>query len=328
MKRKAICMIILFLMSLNPDKSMANFIQTQSVYSYDQLTTDLSYLQKTYPLEIQSIGQSHFGREIWAVKLGKGKENILFVGSHHGREWLTTNSLMKMMEEYSLFYRNGQKYKGMSSRELFDEVAIWFVPMLNPDGVMIAQQGLSSVPKQQRTSIFEMNLASLDFRKWKANGVGVDLNRQYPAGWSKQKSDVNQPFYQFYKGKRPLEAKEVQHLTLFISRIDPKIVVSFHTSGQEIFWHYKNGENTQRDYDIAQKLSELTAYSLSSPVKYARGGGLTDWIITTRKIPAFTIEMCPLVEETTPPLTCLKEEWKRIRFIGFLLAREAISLKE
>ena len=44
----------------------------------------------------------------------------------------------------------------------------------------------------------------------------------------------------FIKAEQPLEAAEVKALTDFTKEIDPLIAVSYHTSGREIFWHYKN----------------------------------------------------------------------------------------
>ena len=35
-----------------------------------------------------------------------------------------------------------------------------------------------------------MNEGLENFERWKANGIGMDLNRQYPAGW---KSLSNEP---------------------------------------------------------------------------------------------------------------------------------------
>ena len=100
-----------------------------------------------------------------------------------------------------------------------------------------------------------------NFDRWKANGIGLDLNRQYPAGWRELSKQPDFPYYQFYRGKKPLEAKEVKALTRFIRKIEPEIAVAYHSAGREIFWNYQNGKHLKRDKRIAKKISKLTAMS-------------------------------------------------------------------
>jgi g-D-glutamyl-meso-diaminopimelate peptidase len=168
-----------------------------------------------------------------------------------------------------------------------------------------------------------MNDGSDNFKRWKANGMGIDLNRQYPAGWESLDQQPDSPWYKFYKGEKPLESKEVKSLTKFIKKINPTIAVAYHTAGREIFWNYKNGKNLKRDKRIAKKVSKLTGYKLTMPTKNAMGGGFTDWFITTYHRPAMTIEISYLVGETNPPLSVFQKEWKRNRYVGIKLAKEA-----
>ncbi|RFU60686.1 carboxypeptidase [Bacillus sp. V59.32b] len=277
---------------------------------------------------IREIGKSHHGRNIWAAQLGKGDHTILLVGAHHGREWLTTSLLMKMLEEYSEAYDKNGWIDGFST-DILDEVSIWFVPMINPDGVSIQQGDLSFLTRKEKIALWKMNKFRLDYRSWKANGAGIDLNRQYPAGWEDSKTEVNRPHYQFYKGTRPFQAREARALAEFTGRINPEIAVSYHTSGREIFWHYHNkAENVIRDYQIARKTAALTGYQLSSPEKHAVGSGYTDWFITKFNRPALTIEISYLVKETNPPLSVFTEEWKRNKAGGLMLAEEARNLSK
>lgn len=305
-------------------RCLGSVVNPNDVYTYDELAKDIEEIGVIYNQEtrIETIGYSHFGRKIWAVKMGKGTSNILIMGSHHGREWLTTSLLMEMLEQYAEAYHKKQKY-GPFSTEIFDEIAIWFVPMVNPDGVTIQQHGLLKVPTTHREQLFFMNAFSPDFSKWKANGVGVDLNRQYPAGWEGLSEGPSMPWYQFYRGKSPLEAKEVKALISFTNKIRPEIAVSYHSSGREIFWNYYNGHRLKRDRQLAKKVSKLTGYALSKPKKNAVGGGYTDWFITAYHQPGMTIEISHPVGETNPPLSIFKEEWKRNKLVGIMLATEA-----
>ncbi|MBT2614804.1 MULTISPECIES: M14 family zinc carboxypeptidase [unclassified Bacillus (in: firmicutes)] len=304
-----------------PEPSLA-----AEVYSPEQMEMDLQRIQKQYELDVQIIGQTEKGKNIKAVRLGKGKKTILLVGSHHGREWLSSILLMRMLEEYAAAYRAG-KPVGEFPSESLDEVSIWFIPMLNPDGVSIQQGDLSNLNVLEKAAVWKMNQYSTNWSRWKANAKGIDLNRQYPAGWKEVMSHETKPTYQFYKGGQPLEAAEVKALTDFTKEIDPLIAVSYHTSGREIFWHYKNKrKNMARDYGIAKRTAEMTGYELTFPEKEAVGSGFTDWFITEFSRPGMTIELSYLVNETNPPLTVFPEEWKRNRLVGIMLVKEAKHL--
>ncbi len=301
----------------------------EKVYTYDMMTDQLNWMNSKYndELQLKTIGTSHFGRNIYAVKLGKGKKNVLFVGAHHGREWMTSLLLMNMLETYTDAYQKRQPC-GPYSTDILQEVSIWFLPMLNPDGVAIQQNQIKSFPNQHQNRLMFMNQGWDDFIRWKANGMGVDLNRQYPAGWEKLPKKPNDPWYQFFKGSRPLEAAEAAALTSFVDKIQPEIAVAYHTAGREIFWKYKNGAQLSRDRMIAKKTAKLTKYKLAKPPKEAYGGGFTDWFITAYRRPAMTIEISYLVGDRHPPLTVYKEEWKRNKYVGLMIAQEAKMLAE
>jgi g-D-glutamyl-meso-diaminopimelate peptidase len=323
-----ICLFVLF--SLPQEKiTRTEIVKTNKLYTVEMLEADILKIKKKYgnKVTVKSIGRSHFGRDIWAIKLGKGKKTIVMIGSHHGREWLTSIMLMKMLESYAGNYHERGLF-GFKSNHILNEVSIWFVPMLNPDGVTIQQTDLKSFPKKQQDLLLKMNDCSNNLKRWKANGIGIDLNRQYPAGWESLKQDSSSPSYKLYKGEKPLEAKEVLALTTFIKEINPSIAVAYHTAGREIFWNYKNGENLKRDRHIAKKISKLTAYKLAKPPKEAVGGGFTDWFITTYHRPAMTIEISYLVGETNPPLSVFKKEWIRNRYVGLKIAAEAQKIPD
>lgn len=326
---KIIICVMLFLFLQLENVANAKIVKTNKPYSYEMLENDLSKINEKYQekVKIKSIGTTHFGRDIWAIKLGKGKKNVVLIGSHHGREWLTSLMLMKMLESYAASYEEKGLF-GFKSNHILNEVSLWFVPMLNPDGVAIQQNDLKSFPSKHLELLVKMNEGSDNFKRWKANGMGIDLNRQYPAGWDRLNQDPASPSYKFYKGEKPLESKEVLSLTKFIKEINPSIAVAYHTAGREIFWNYKNGKHLKRDKLVAKQISKITGYKLTKPEKDAVGGGFTDWFITTYHRPAMTIEICYLVGETNPPLSVFKKEWKRNRYVGLKLAEEAKQIPD
>ncbi|AWI11784.1 carboxypeptidase [Caldibacillus thermoamylovorans] len=311
--------IFIFFFLFMPDQGRAYIVDAVDGYTIEQLEADLKGINKQFKnnITIKQIGTSHFYQPIWAIKLGKGEESILLIGAHHGREWISSNLLMVMLERYADAYQHKKKI-GKFDSNIFDKISIWFVPMLNPDGVDI-QQG--KLPVQNKRDFIFMNDGSLNFKRWKASGIGIDLNRQYPSGWQ----DVpGSPFpsYKGYKGKRPFEAKEVQAVVRFIEEINPMSAIAYHSSGQEIFWQYGARQNIVRDYFLATKLAELTGYSLSIPPEEANGGGFTDWFIEEYGKPAFTLELTDFHQESNPPIRKLWEEWRRNRLVGIYLASE------
>lgn len=325
--KKLICILLILLLQ-NEDVSAARIVETNQPYSYEIMKKNIVNIHNEYKAaKVEKIGKTHFGRTIYAIKLGSGKRNIILIGAHHGREWMTSMLLMKKLEEYAIAYQNQADY-GHISTEILDDVSIWFIPMLNPDGVTIQQNDLNQFPVNHQKQLLTMNDEMKNFERWKANGMGVDLNRQYPAGWKELRNHPNSPHYQFYKGKKPFEAKEVRVLKKFIHKINPEIAVAYHSAGREVFWKYQNGRNLHRDKHIAKKISKLTGYKLSNPPKHATGAGFTDWFITKYQRPALTIEISPLVGETSPPLSFFEAEWERNKYVGLILAKEAKGIKK
>ncbi len=318
------CLLFLSLPVYAEDK----IVEPREVYTYEHLREDISQLQARYGeiLTVRKIGTSFFGKEIPAVKLGKGNKHILMIGAHHGREWITSSLLMNMLETYAKAYQDMSPL-GSFSPAVFDEISIWFVPMLNPDGVSIQQGKLEELHPSVREYIYFLNKGSSNLSRWKANGQGIDLNRQYPAGWDELPGEPSRPSYKFYKGTRPVETNETQAIVRFTYEAEPLVAVSYHSSGREIFWKYYN-KFEERDRKLAGMVSKLTGYKLSKPPSPSNGGGYTDWFITAFSRPCLTIEICPPVEETAPPLSIFDEEWRRNQFVGVLLAEEAKKLLE
>lgn len=310
----------------------AQIVNTDEVYTYESLTEDLLELAKLHPnlITYKSLTTTPYGREIWAVKIGHGKPVVLIHGAHHAREWMTSTLLMRMIEVYADAYKKKQSV-GAYQPKILDDISIWFVPMVNPDGVTLQQMGLFAYPIHLYPSLVKMNKGSLNFIKWKANINGIDLNRQYPANWQSLKGVSKYPSYQLYKGIRPLEATEVKALVSFTYEIEPEIAVSYHSSGNMLFWGFYQWGLTHTTnfavdyYTIAEKVAHLTKYKLEEPESYQQGGGYTDWFISEFEKPAFTVEIGSLVENSSLPLDSFPSIWKRNKEIGLFLAKKALE---
>ena len=232
--------------------------------------------------EKRIIGKSVLHRKIYAVKVGRGRPVGLVQYALHGREFVTARLA-------PVHY-----YAGVKTGSL------WIIPLMNPDGALLSETGLSSVKsKNVKKRLLALNNGKEDFSLWKANARGVDLNVNFPAEWGKGTSNVFSPAPENYVGKKPFSEPETLALKRFTEKIHPDYTVSYHTKGEEIYWYfYQPIGACMRDKRLAQALSRSTGYALA----HAKGsaGGYKDWCIQALHIPSFTVEAG--ADEFTHPL--------------------------
>ncbi|MFZ5515327.1 MAG: M14 family zinc carboxypeptidase [Candidatus Zhuqueibacterota bacterium] len=125
-------------------------------HTFDELTAELQLLAQQYPnlCQLQSIGKSVLGRDLWFVKISdhvaaeEVEPEFKYISSMHGDEPVG-------MELCLYFMRHLLENYGQDSRITFlvDETEIWIMPLMNPDGYIAR-------------------------RRWNQNGI--DLNRNFP----------------------------------------------------------------------------------------------------------------------------------------------------
>lgn len=311
-------------------EAKSQIVNPNQTYTYTEMVRDIKILQKKYPdlIKIKIIGKSEYGRNIYAFSVGKGEATVFINGSHHAREWLTTNLNMYMADQYAYAYTHKQKINGYDAYKILNATTIWFVPMVNPDGVTLQQSGLSAFPQKVHKALIKMNGGSKNFKRWKANGKGVDLNRQYDANWKYIKGPTS-PSYKNYKGKAPNSAAETKALLKFVDQINPEMAVSYHSAGKILYWKYKQtGDRYKRDLVYAKKIGSMTGYSLMYPSNKpgTGGGGFTDWFVDAKKRPGFTPEIARYTGETNPPISEFSKTWSENKAIGLYVAQEGGKL--
>ncbi|MEC2077854.1 M14 family zinc carboxypeptidase [Metabacillus fastidiosus] len=321
---------ICMLLSFSPEQaSAASYINTKQVYTYEIMEQDIEELAKAYPdlIQYKVIGKSEYGRNIYAVSLGKGSSVSFINGSHHAREWMTTIVNMYMIDQYANAYKNGTSINGYNVRSILNDSTIWFLPMVNPDGVTLQQFGLKKFPKEDHDDLIKMNAGSTNFSRWKANAKGLDLNRQYDADWKNICCNPGKPYFKNYKGPKPHHAKEVTAVLDFVNEIKPEISVSYHSSGQILYWNFhQKGTQYNRDHALAKQIGRMTGYSLVYPKSNPSGGGFTDWFISHYNRPAFTPEIAPYVQETSPLLSVFPKVWNENKAVGLYVTKEGHKL--
>ncbi|OAB33164.1 hypothetical protein PMSD_15750 [Paenibacillus macquariensis subsp. defensor] len=308
----------------------SNIVNPKQTYTYDIMTRDIQALAKQYPdlIRYSSTGTSEYNRNLWLMEVGHGPINVLLNGSHHAREWISTILLMEMTENIAIAEHNDAKWGNYQIRDLLDHITFQIVPMVNPDGVTLQQKGLNAFPKQDHAALLKMNEGSHNFKRWKANAKGIDLNRQYPADWEHIKYAAPAPHYMNYKGKKPLEAKETQTIVKLTTALKPAIAISYNTSGEILYWNYKTPAiHLKRDQSFAKAYANKTGYTMVKPVPNPSGGGFTDWFIQNFGQPGLTPEINPHVGERDVPLSNWDRVWKLHQTDPWLIGTTAVKIE-
>ena len=256
----------------------------------------LQQIAETYPFtKLEKVGVTDFQRPLWMLTIGTGKRHVLFTAAHHANEWITTLVLLKYAEDLAEAIANDGILFGQRAREMAEAVMIHMVPLVNPDGVDLVNGAAKPEEKQLAQSLAERYPAIPFPEGWKANLVGVDLNLNYPAGWLmareiKFSQGYTRPGPRDYVGRAPLDQMETKALAELTERLDPDLVLAYHSQGKEIYWQFK-------DYVVpgAEALGKVRArvsgYTLADTPYASSFAGFKDLFIQNYRRPGYTIEV-------------------------------------
>ena len=168
------------------------------------------------------------------------------MGVHHAREPIGANICLDLITRLCRDYR-----RNTNTKRWLDEMEIWFIPVVNPDGYKY---------------IYENDL---DFPWWRKNlrdndgdGVfnplvdGVDLNRNYDFNWSEGGDGKSGSW--FYRGKRPFSEGETRAIKQLAIRENFVIGISYHSYGEAILYPWGNFSeppDMSLIYDIGKNLA-------------------------------------------------------------------------
>lgn len=261
---------------------------SRQIYSYDSMCEDLEELRAKYPdyMKINVLGTSRDNRSIFEVVLGadSAKKHVYISAGTCGAEYMSTLVCMKQLEYYLCFYETGN-YNGFSYKDLFNNVAIHVVPMLNPDGVTISQEYLSCVKNEEiqddlrewferdqssgGTSLSQDNYLMFFY----ANAYGVDVRLNFDYQWDKI-TGAEEPGSMSYKGAQAATEAETQALLYQLTRDNADLVINYHTSGAMVQYNYGQAEpllGMTREY--ATQLATLMNYEVSDKLVGVDGYG-------------------------------------------------------
>lgn len=255
-------------------------------------------LVEQYPFcRTELLTRTVFQRPVRTLVIGRGKRKVFYSASHHANEWITTLVLLKFAEDFAGAIAGGGRIFDMDANALANQVTIYMVPMVDPDGVdlvtgAIEQESIQYDLARQIAAAFP----EIPFPNgWKANLLGVDLNLNYPAGWEeammiKFRQGYIQPAPRDYVGRAPLNQVETRAIAGYTRALNPALVLAYHSQGEEIYWRFSDYEVPGAE-ELGKELAKVSGYTLSA-TPYASGfAGYKDWFIQEYRRPGYTIEV-------------------------------------
>ena len=188
------------------------------------------------------------GRHLYIIKISdnvaddEDEPDILIVSNHHAREVVTPVIALHAIEQFTSQY-------GIDPRitAAVDNYEIWIAPVWNPDGYDYVYNVDDYWRKNRH--VFD-------------EGVGVDLNRNYPHLWSSPHSGSFNVNSNTFKGYSP--ASEAETKTMIALALDQRFtkLLDYHSRGREVLWGYAEAPHPFDTWlwNEAIDLSEASGY--------------------------------------------------------------------
>jgi hypothetical protein len=216
---------------------------------------------------LEEIGRSLEDRPILALKISKNpaldedEPAVLLDGGHHGGELMAVefalDAIQQLLERY-------QRDPLITS--FVDRLAIWVVPLVNPDGNMRFIHVSRDHDRKNARDVDENGVADPT--------DGVDLYRNYPIrhGALGEVGSRSLPQHSRYRGKEPASEPEVRAIIGLARRERFVASIDFHTNGTLILVPYTDPGMKNPEPNEAWTIAEEIAARLPVQVngkKYA-----------------------------------------------------------
>lgn len=291
-------------------------------HTYEEMLTELRNVAQRFPqiASLHDIGdtwektQGKANRDLWAIHLsGQGnpsaKPGIIFLGNHHARELATVEIPLMLIKLLSEGYG-----KDPEITRMLDTRDIWIVPMVNPDGHILAEQGMNWRKNTHEHGRYR----------------GTDLNRNYGHHWGEGGASSS-PSSDTYRGEHAFSEPETQAVRDFIvGHKNLKVMMSYHSFSNLILWPWgytKQRNPNQRLVAMGNKLGQLTGYTPQQAADLYVASGITDdFTFGELGIMSFTTEMGSWGDGFDPPYSKVQQFWEENRPAALYLIDEAGKL--
>ncbi len=221
--------------------------------SYPDIT-ELVNLTQRY-----GVAQTFENRDIFALKISdnptvdEDEPSLLIVSNHHAREMVTPVIALDAIDRLTSNYASDPLIAAA-----VDNNTIWIAPTWNPDGYDEVINGDNFWRKNRRVL---------------PGGIGIDLNRNYPTGWSSPCSGSTLVPSQTYKGTAPASEPETQLMMAWSEDQRFTKVIDYHSFGREVLYGYSCTSHPFTSYflDEAVDLSFASDYAGSNRPAGAEG---------------------------------------------------------
>ena len=267
-------------------------------FTWARCDAALKRLAETYPFcHTEVIATTEFGRTLRTLTIGTGPRRVLYTAAHHANEWLTAPLLVRFAEAFADAIQSGTTLGGVDAAALAQSTTVCLLPMVDPDGVDLVTGAIApnTFAYLQAKAMAE-NYPQIPFPDgWKANLLGVDLNLNYPAGWTQAREikfsqGFTRPGPRDYVGRAPLGQRESRALAEFTQNFDPALVLAYHTQGEVIYWQFRDYE-VPGARELGEEFARLSGYELADTPYESSFAGYKDWFIQEFRRPGYTIEV-------------------------------------
>ena len=230
---------------------------------------------------MEYLGKTAWGRPLLCRKGGQGARRVLFCAAHHGSEWITTLVLLRFWRQFR------------ARKDWQRACTLYCVPCVNPDGAALARGQVGrftplylaarGAARQDPELVFPAG--------WKANGRGVDLNLNYPAGWQQavRQKGKTEPAAWHWPGPKCASEIETRAMMALCRRVRPQLLVTLHAQGREIYWEY-GGFAPSGAREVGEIMAARSGYALRQVPPSAAFGGMKDWFLIEFAKPAYPVE--------------------------------------
>jgi len=257
-------------------------------HTYNSVVSELQNLSRDHPslLTVTPIGSSWettqglANRSLFAVEVslaGGTKQDVLFMGLHHADEWISMEVVMYLLRYVLLNAGNDSRVDAILAR-----ANLWFVPIVNPDGLEYARQYDTTWRKNRRDN---------------GDGTfGVDLNRNYGYMWGSGGFGTSTNDSE-YPGTVPFSEPESQAIRDLARAHPPVLSISYHSAGQWVLYPWSYTRLPTPDDDRLSNFAVEMAYANGYQVlqegraTHVNPGNSDDWLYATLGTAPFTFEV-------------------------------------
>ncbi len=190
-------------------------------FKHSEILPLINALKENVLFTVKQIGLSAQGREVYLISLGKGKTKVFLWSQMHGDESTATMALFDICN----FFNRSDQFDDFR-KDILNNLTIYFIPMVNPDGAELFERRNSMQIDINRDALRqqtpEAKILIDTFNALKAD-FGFNLHDQsiyYSAGRTINAASVSflAPPADYNKSVSPVRKKSMQ-LIGFISNI-------------------------------------------------------------------------------------------------------------